>query len=122
MRHEDPKLRKPVTSELGNVSPWIIAPGKYTARQLRSQACHVAASITNNVGFNCLATRVIVTSSAWRQRDEFLRLDREAMQATPVRNAYYQGAAERFEQFHGPWVEPDQKGALPLTPLESQTP
>ena len=122
MRREDPKLRKPVTSELGNVSPWIIAPGKYTARQLRSQACHVAASITNNVGFNCLATRVIVTSSAWRQRDEFLRLVREAMQATPVRNAYYPGAVDRYEQFTGQRVEPDQNGALPWSLLESKSP
>ena len=121
-RREDPKLRKPITSELGNVSPWIIAPGKYTSRELRSQACHVAASITNNVGFNCLATRVIVTSSSWGQRDEFLRLVREAMQATPLRNAYYPGAVDRYEQFTGQRVEPDQNGALPWSLLESKSP
>jgi acyl-CoA reductase-like NAD-dependent aldehyde dehydrogenase len=121
-RREDPKLRKPITSELGNVSPWIVAPGKYTARQLRSQARHVAASITNNVGFNCLATRVIVTSSAWGQRDEFLRLVRESMQATPLRNAYYPGAVDRYEQFTGQRVELDQNGSLPWSLLESKSP
>ncbi len=61
-RENDPLLKKPITSELGNVSPWIVVPGNYTPAQLRFQAESVAASITNNASFNCVATKMIVTS------------------------------------------------------------
>ena len=64
----DPLLKKPITSELGNVSPWIVVPGPYSARQLQFQAENVAASITNNASFNCVATKVIVTWKDWPQR------------------------------------------------------
>ncbi len=36
-RENDPVLRKPITSELGNVTPWIIVPGKYSEKQLDFQ-------------------------------------------------------------------------------------
>ena len=60
-----PVLDKPVTAELGNVSPVIIVPGKWTVGELLYQAEHVATMLVNNAGFNCLAARVIVTSSEW---------------------------------------------------------
>ncbi|MCA9049313.1 MAG: aldehyde dehydrogenase family protein, partial [Planctomycetaceae bacterium] len=63
-----PRISKPVTSELGNVTPWIIVPGEYSRSQLDSQAQHVAASITNNASFNCLATKIILTWDRWPQR------------------------------------------------------
>ncbi len=46
-----PVLEKPITSELGNVSPWIFLPGEYSRRQLAFQAENVAASVINNVSF-----------------------------------------------------------------------
>ncbi len=93
-----PLVTKTVTSELGNVTPWIIVPGKYSRRQLKSQAEHLIASITNNVSFNCLSTKVIVTSSNWAQRTEFLDLVDSLLLKVPQRFAYYPGAKERFEQ------------------------
>ncbi len=47
-RENDPVLKKPISSELGNVTPWIVVPGKYTERQLDFQAENIATSITNN--------------------------------------------------------------------------
>ena len=70
-RADEPLLDKPITSELGNVSPWIIVPGHYSSLQLQAQVENVAASITNNAGFNCVATRVIITCKHWPQREEF---------------------------------------------------
>ena len=61
MRDNRPLLEKPITSELGNVSPWIFLPGEYSRRQLAFQAENVAASVVNNVSFNCVATKVIIT-------------------------------------------------------------
>jgi acyl-CoA reductase-like NAD-dependent aldehyde dehydrogenase len=121
-RREEPKLKKTITSELGNITPWIVVPGKYSRRQLRSQAKHIAASITNNVGFNCLATRLIITCSSWSQRQEFLQLIRKAMQETPKRYPYYPGTVERYERFTGMKTELDEQGCLPWCLIDSANP
>ncbi len=119
-QNNDPVLTKPVTSELGNVTPWIIVPGHYTQRQLKSQAQHVATSITNNASFNCLATKVIVTWNNWPQRSEFLSLVQHFLKQTPARPAYYPGAAERFQRFTATDTKPDDNNCLPWTLLEDQ--
>jgi acyl-CoA reductase-like NAD-dependent aldehyde dehydrogenase len=115
-----PILAKPVTSELGNVTPWIVVPGSYTNRQLDSQAQHIAASITNNAGFNCLATRVVVTSSQWPQRSEFLSLIDKHLAATPLRPAYYPGAVDRYRKFTGQDITPDPTNRLPWAFIKNQ--
>ncbi|MEK6236080.1 MAG: aldehyde dehydrogenase family protein [Planctomycetales bacterium] len=98
-RENDPALQKPITSELGNVSPWIIAPGNYSTRELAYQAENTATSILNNVSFNCVATKVIVTAADWPQREEFLDRVQGVLRLTPRRKAYYPGAADRFRRF-----------------------
>lgn len=117
----DPLLKKKVTSELGNVTPWIIVPGQYSVRQLDSQARHIAASITNNASFNCLATKMIITWSRWPQRDEFLRLIQKHLSETPIRPAYYPGAVDRFQRFTGTRTSADDRGCLPWTLLTGQS-
>ena len=94
-----PLLGKPITSELGNVSPWIVVPGKYSQRQLEFQAENIAASITNNASFNCVATKLIVTCQYWPDRERFLDLIQKHLDQTPKRHAYYPGAAERHRRF-----------------------
>lgn len=117
-----PLLNKPITSELGNVSPWIVVPGSYTASELRFQAENVAASIVNNASFACAATRVIVTSKNWPDRSKFLDLLRQVLAKTPRRKAYYPGAFERFERFTGQEMQYDADGTLPWTLLEDVDP
>lgn len=106
-----PLISVPITSELGNVSPWIVVPGVYSEKQLQFQAENIAASIVNNASFNCLATKVIITSANWPQRDRFLALIEQQLQQNPRRYAYYPGAAERWERFTG--EVPDDKEYLP---------
>ncbi len=120
-QNNDPLLSKEVTSELGNVTPWIVVPGHYSTRQLNSQAQHIATSITNNASFNCLATKVIFTWKNWPQRDQFLQLIQHHLAQTPVRPAYYPGAAERFRRFSGTNMQPDDRGCLPWTLLTGQS-
>jgi hypothetical protein len=116
----EPLLKKQVTSELGNVTPWIIVPGEYSMRQLQSQAQHIAASITNNASFNCLATKMIITWKRWPQRDTFLQLVQHHLAQTPMRPAYYPGAVQRFQRFSGTEIQPDEFGCLPWTLLLNQ--
>ncbi len=116
----EPLLQKRITSELGNVSPWAIVPGRYSPAQLRAQAESVVASITNNASFNCVATKVIVTNRNWSQRSEFCDLVSERLAGTPRRYAYYPGAADRYERFAG--TRPDDSEWLPWTLLRNVDP
>ena len=69
---DEPALHKPVTAELGNVSPVIVVPGKWSIAELLYQAEHVATMLVNNAGFNCVSARLVVTHAAWPQREAFL--------------------------------------------------
>jgi len=108
-----PLLAKPVTCELGNVSPWIVVPGAYTPRQLAFQAENVAGSVTNNVSFMCVATKVLVTWKRWPDRQRFLDLLEQTLAAVPRRVAYYPGAAERYRRFAGEEAGEGPPGTLP---------
>jgi acyl-CoA reductase-like NAD-dependent aldehyde dehydrogenase len=90
-------LAKPITCELGGVTPWIVVPGRYTPAQLAGQADVVAGSILNNTSFNCIATKCVVTCRGWEQRAAFLELVSRRLAAMPPRPAWYPGAAAAWE-------------------------
>jgi aldehyde dehydrogenase (NAD(P)+) len=90
-----PWLDKPVSSELGGVSPTIVVPGEWSRADLRFQAEHVATQRLHNGGYNCIATQVVLVSSDWAQKDEFVGELRAAMMAAPPRPAYYPGSDDR---------------------------
>ena len=95
----DPLISKPVSCELGNVSPVIIVPGNWSAKDIAYQAEHVATMLTNNAGFNCLTPRVLITWEGWSQRQEFLTALEGVLASVPTRVAYYPGAEQRREAF-----------------------
>lgn len=105
-RRNDPVISKPVGSELGNVTPWIVIPGSYSRKALNFQAENIAASMTNNAAFNCIATRVIVTWKQWPERERFLQRIKRALANVPQRVAYYPGAETRYERYSG--MTPDR--------------
>ena len=90
---------KPVTSQLGNVSPVVVVPGRWSRAELVFQAEHVATMLVNNAGFNCQTARVLVTHAGWRQREAFLGALSQVLSTVPTRPAYYPGAAGRREAF-----------------------
>jgi len=95
----NPKLNKPISSELGNVSPVAIVPARYSDRELAFQADNVASMLTNNGGFNCNAAKVLVLGRGWEQRGRFIDLLGERLKAIPPRRAYYPGARDRHSRF-----------------------
>jgi acyl-CoA reductase-like NAD-dependent aldehyde dehydrogenase len=111
----DPLLKKPISSELGNVTPWIVVPGPYTARELDFQAENLAASIVNNASFNCIATKLIITHRDWPLRQQFLDKVQAILDRIPPRAAYYPGAHDRYRRFAGdePAYEVQNGAALP---------
>lgn len=79
------RLNKPISSELGGVSPIIVVSGRWSARDLRYQAEHVATMRLHNGGYNCVAGQVLVLSATWPQRAAFLDAVSAAMAAAPER-------------------------------------
>jgi len=96
---DQPILHKPFTAELGNLTPVIVVPGRWTDADIGYQADNLATMLTNNAGFNCTTPRVIITPAGWPLRHRFLNAVRGRLAATRVRPAYYPGAARRFDQF-----------------------
>ena len=90
-----PLLHKPITSELGGVSPIIIVPSVWTKRDLRYQAEHVATMRLHNGAYNCIAGQIVVLSADWPQKAAFLDELRSALERSPVRTAWYPGSDGR---------------------------
>jgi acyl-CoA reductase-like NAD-dependent aldehyde dehydrogenase len=107
----EPRLTKPITSELGCVTPIFVVPGNWSKSDITFQARHVAASIAHNASFNCAAGQVLVTASGWAQRDEFLTAVRQELAATPARRAYYPGAQQRYRSFLDKYPQSEPLGA-----------
>lgn len=92
------RLDKPVTAELGGVSPLIVVPGDWTDADLRYQAEHVATQKLHNAGHNCIASQVMILPQDWEHADRFAQLVEEALSTAPARDQYYPGSADRHEQ------------------------
>lgn len=98
-RRDEPVLDKPFTAELGNLTPIIVVPGRWSAGDLDYHAENIVTMLTNNAGFNCTTSRVIVTARDWPQRQALLDRIRTLLATLPTRYAYYPGAAARFASF-----------------------
>jgi aldehyde dehydrogenase (NAD(P)+) len=91
-----PLFGKPVSSELGNISPVLLVPGKYSDGQLNAMARGLAGMVVQNASFNCNAAKMLITPRGFAQRDGLLaRLEGELAKIAP-RNAYYPGAQARY--------------------------
>lgn len=113
-----PVLDKRITGELGNVSPVIVVPGPWSASDLAYQAEHITSMLTNNAGFNCNATRVILEHDAWDKRGALLQQIRALLARVPLRTAYYPGARDRQQAFVAAHADAEQFG----TPTDDQLP
>lgn len=110
---DEPQLDKPVTAELGNVSPIVVVPGKWSIPELRYQAEHIATMLVNNAGFNCISARVVVTHDGWAQRDAFIGALTQTLTGIRTRRAYYPGAAARRDAFVSAHPEAQSLGTGP---------
>ncbi|MEU6883360.1 aldehyde dehydrogenase family protein [Streptomyces sp. NPDC046712] len=96
-RREDlPLLGKPLSSELGGVSPCIVAPGPWSDADFRFQAEHIVTSKMNNSGHNCIASQILVLPRDWDGCERLLEEIRKVLRKLPARADYYPGAADRL--------------------------
>ena len=95
----EPHNPRRVTSELGNVSPTIVVPGPWSARDIAFQARHIATQKMHNAGFNCIASQVLVVEDGWELGEALLREVASVLRSASSRPAYYPGAAQRQRAF-----------------------
>ena len=50
--NKTPRLNKPISSELGCVTPVMVIPGAWSEAELEYQARHVAGMVAQNASFN----------------------------------------------------------------------
>jgi len=96
-RENRPLLKKPITAELGGVSPIIVVPGAWTKADLRFQAEHIATMRLQNSGHNCIAGQVVIVSADWPQREAFLGELRAAYDRAPDRPVWYPRSDEKLD-------------------------
>jgi acyl-CoA reductase-like NAD-dependent aldehyde dehydrogenase len=113
-----PLLMKRVTAELGNVSPVIVVPGPWSASDVAYQAEHIVSMLTNNAGFNCNTTRVIIQHTNWPQRPQLIEQVKRELASIPLRYAYYPGSQQRHRAFITAHPDAEQFGI----PNEQQLP
>ena len=95
-REHKPLLTKPISSELGGVSPIIVVPGRWSKADLRYQAEHIATMRLQNSGHNCIAGQVVVLSADWPQRADFVAALRKAYAGAPQRPVWYPNAKKKM--------------------------
>ena len=119
-RRGTPLRTKRISAELGNVTPVIVVPGPWSARDIAYHGDNIASMLVQNAGFNCIAARVIVQHAAWSRREALNDAIRDSLRRAEPREAYYPGARQRWEAFvaahpEAEWFGPDGEGDVPFT-------
>jgi acyl-CoA reductase-like NAD-dependent aldehyde dehydrogenase len=114
--------KRPVTAELGNITPVFVVPGPFSAAELRYHAVQLAAQHALNAAHNCLTPRLIVVARGWPLRAAFLDALRAAFAALPRRRAYYPGSAARHARVLAAHPDAEQRGAAPPLPTDDALP
>jgi len=96
-RADKPTNSKPISAELGGVSPTIVVPGDWSRADLKFQAENVVTQKMNNSGFNCVATQILILPESWDLADAFLDEIRALLGRIGDRDPYYPGATDRCD-------------------------
>lgn len=96
-RSDTPLNDKPFSTELGGVTPCIVAPGDWSAADYRHQAEHIVTSKMNNSGHNCVASQILILPRDWAGSDRLLDEIRRVLRELPPRADYYPGAGDRLD-------------------------
>ena len=90
-----PVLNKPISSELGGISPTIVVPGPWSKGDFKFQAENIATQKLQNAGHNCIATQVLIMPEEWIGTEKLLHEVEKTITNAESRPAYYPGAGDR---------------------------
>ncbi|GAA3710740.1 aldehyde dehydrogenase family protein [Gordonia hankookensis] len=116
-----PLMSKPITSELGGVSPIIVVPGKWSDADLAYQAENVATQKLQNSGHNCIAGQAMIMSSSWPQRAQFLDAIRKVFDSLPPRENWYPGSDRNMARAQHAYPHAERHGGRMLIEVGDST-
>jgi len=90
--------KKPIFSELGNVTPIIVHPGKWSNSEIKFQARKIVTAKLNNSGFNCIAAQVVVLPKGWHSNDKLKKYIKHYLKKIGDTTSYYPGAVESLKE------------------------
>ena len=70
--------KKSFSSELGNVTPIIVHPGKWSNGELKFQARKIVTAKLNNGGFNCISAQIVLLPDKWKHTEKLIK-DRKSV-------------------------------------------
>ena len=94
-----PVNTKKITSELGCVTPIVVIPGEWTDKEIDYQAKQIASMVTHNASFNCNAGKAVLIHEGWALKEKLKQSVEHHLNRKGARNAFYPGAAERYQRF-----------------------
>ena len=94
-----PQITKPITAELGNISPVIVVPGPWRESEIQAQAAKLGTAFSANAGCACLTPRMIINWQQWEQRQQFNAELANFLSQIQTRKAYYPGTMEIHNRF-----------------------
>ena len=89
-----------ISTELGNVTPVVVIPDRWSKSDIKIQAKKVATAKLQNAGFNCIAAQVVVLDSNWKQKDEFIDEVKRVISDQQTRYFYYPGSKQRISDIN----------------------
>jgi hypothetical protein len=117
-----PKLKAPISSELGGVAPIIVVPGEWSTADLRFQAEHVATMRLHNGGHNCIAGQLLILSADWPQREAFLDQLRTVLDELTPRESWYPGTAAKVDLARAAYPEAERHHNVLLVEVTAEGP
>lgn len=91
---------KSITTELGNVTPVVVVPDKWSTSDIKVQAKKIATAKLQNAGFNCIAAQVVVLDKNWKQKDQLINEVKKVIRSQQTRYFYYPGSKERISEIN----------------------
>ncbi len=87
---------KPVTGELGNVTPVIVVPGDWEEKHFDYQAKNLFSMLAMFNGYTCTTMRVLVLPKNWPGSEKLVTKLQELMADIPPAVNYYPGTEQTF--------------------------
>ncbi|GMH35791.1 hypothetical protein BSKO_03659 [Bryopsis sp. KO-2023] len=103
-------LEKPVMVELGNVSPVIVVPGRWSSKDLDCHADIVASALVHNSGHTSTGVEVLVLDESWPLRVEFMDRLRRRLKMIPQRVGWYPKSKQKQHGFRRTFPDVEELG------------
>eukprot|EP00755_Sulcionema_specki_P011547 Sspe_Gene.7793::Locus_2640_Transcript_1_1_Confidence_1.000_Length_1885::g.7793::m.7793 len=91
------RIEKQVDAELGAVSPYIIVPGDWSAKEIEHHARALVGFKLMNSGAICASPQLVVMQKGWKHRDAFIAAVKKTISEAKAQPVFYPGTQDRCE-------------------------